>query len=580
MDWRKATVSRRRVRDLAKALGVPPLMAHLLTRLDLADPEEANAFLHPRLRQLDDPFRITHLREAVRRLRAAMAKNERISIIGDYDVDGVTSTALLVHTLNRFGIFPHYTVPHRVREGYGLSRAVIDRTLESGSPDLVIAVDCGTNSMEELDYLASRGVDVIIIDHHRSTCDRPVPAILINPHVNDEEDRPWRDLCSVGLVFKLAHGLVKDLRNEGDPTAYKTNLKDYLDLVAMGTVADVVPLTGENRILTRAGLKALRSTQRSGLHALFHVSGIGLGTPITGSDISFKLGPRINASGRLADAELSVRMLLGKKIEDCLEIAGQLDRMNRERQNIQQKMVREADQYIEGGLPNVGGHVLYNPDWHHGVVGIVAGRLARKHNVPAIVLGKEGPLAKGSGRSVEGVNLVEVLQQCSGLLESWGGHPMATGVSLPIQNLPAFQAAFDRAVKRALEGNSCEPELEIAAYVGVDDITEDLMTMVDRLNPFGEGNPVPVFGIKRVRLARLPEVFGANHFRFSLITRHGTTLNGVAWKKADRLPPADCPIDLAVKLAWNSFNGRRFIQMELVDWRRKDYWPSGTGATS
>ena len=567
MVWRKATVSRGRVRDLAKALGVSPLVAQLLTRLPLATIEEAKAFLYPRLRQLDDPFRITHLREAVRRLRRAMAENERISIIGDYDVDGVTSTALLVHTLNRFGIFPHYTVPHRVREGYGLSRAVIDRTLKSGSPDLVIAVDCGTNSIEEVDYLASRGVDVIIIDHHRSTCDRPAPAILINPHVNDEDGRPWRDLCSVGLVFKLAHGLVKDLRNEGDPTAYKMQLKDYLDLVAMGTVADVVPLTGENRILTRFGLKALRSTQRSGLHALFNVSGIGLGTPITGSDISFKLGPRINASGRLANAELSVRMLLGKNIEDCLDMAGKLDRMNSERQNIQRRMMREAAQDIEGKLPEAGGYVLYNPEWHHGVVGIVAGRLARKHNAPAIVLGKEGPLAKGSGRSVEGVNLVEVLGQCSGLLESWGGHPMATGVSLPIHNLPAFQAAFDRAVKRALEGDSHEPDLQIAAYVGVDEINEELMAMVDRLTPFGEGNPVPVFGIKGVRLAGPPHVFGADHYRFSLIRGNGTTLNGVAWKKADHLPPSDCPIDLAVKLAWNSFNDRRFIQMELVDWR-------------
>ncbi len=571
MVWRMATVSRRRVRDLAGALGVPPLMAQLLTRLNLPGSDEADAFLHPRLRQLDDPFRITHLRDAVRRLRRAMAANERIGIIGDYDVDGVTSTALLVHALNRFGIFPHYTVPHRVREGYGLSRAVIDRTLESGVPDLLIAVDCGTNSIEEIEYLASRGVDVIVIDHHRSTCGRPVPALLINPHVNDEEDRPWRDLCSVGLVFKLAHGLVKDLRNEGDPTAYKMNLKDYLDLVALGTVADVVPLTGENRILTRAGLKALRSTKRSGLHALFHVSGIGLGTPITGSDISFKLGPRLNASGRLADAELSVRLLLGKRLEDCLDMAGQLDRMNRERRDIQRRMAGEAARYIEEKLLDAGGYVLFNPEWHHGVVGIVAGRLARKHNVPAIVLGKEGPLAKGSGRSVEGVNLVEVLQQCSGLLDSWGGHPMATGVSLPIHNLPAFQTAFDRAVKQALEGDSREPTLEIATFVRVDDITGDLMKMIDRLHPFGEGNPVPVFGLEGVRLARLPEVFGKNHFRFSLIKWDGDVLNGVAWQKADRLPPADCPIDLAVKLAWNSFNGRRSIQMEMVDWRRQDY---------
>ena len=568
MVWRNATVCGRRVLNFTKTLGVPPLTAQLLARLDLESADQAKAFLYPRLKQLDDPFKLTHLGDAVKRIRLAMAQNESICIIGDYDVDGVTSTTLLVHALNRFGIFPNYTVPRRLEEGYGLSRAVINRALETSTPALVIAVDCGTNSIDEINYLKSRGVDVIIIDHHRSTSHQPVSAILVNPHVNDDGDQPWKDLCSVGLVFKLVHGLVKDLRNEGDPTAYKMRLKDYLDLVAMGTVADLVPLMGENRILTHTGLKVLQSTQRTGLHALFHVSGVGMGTSITPVDISFKLGPRINASGRLADAEMSVEMLLGKNIENCLKVAKQLDQMNRNRQNIERQIVKDADQYIEAELQGASGYVLYNPDWHRGVVGIVAGRLARKHSVPAIVLGEEGNFAKGSGRSVEGLNLVEVLQHCSNLLESWGGHPMATGVSLPKRNLPEFQLAFDQAVKQALEGAPYKREIEIAAYLGIDDISEDLMEMVDRLHPFGEGNPVPIFGIKQVRLAQYPEVFGTDHFRFFLRNSRGATLSGVAWKKADHLPPSDRPIDMAVKLAWNRFNGRRLIQMELLDWRR------------
>ena len=426
MLWRNASVSERKISHFTKTLGVPKLVAQLIARLDIEEPEEAKAFLHPRLKNLDDPFRLSQLEDAVVRIRRAMASKERIVVIGDYDVDGVTSTALLVHLLNRFGIFPEFTVPRRFGEGYGLSIAVIDRALGDKPAGLVVAVDCGTNSVEEIRYLKSKGADVIIIDHHRCTCEDPIPAILVNPHVNDGVDEPWKHLCSVGLVFKLVHGIVKALRADGDPTAFKIELKEYLDLVAMGTIADLVPLVGENRILAHCGLKMLESTRREGLHALSHVSGMELGNAVQATDISFKLGPRINASGRLANAELAVDMLLSKNHRQCLDMAQQLDSMNKERQSIERSIVEEADIYIDKHLQGASGYVLYNPDWHSGVVGIVAGRLSRLHNTPTIVLGKEGELAKGSGRSVPGVNLVEVLGKCSDLLDSWGGHPMAT----------------------------------------------------------------------------------------------------------------------------------------------------------
>jgi single-stranded-DNA-specific exonuclease len=444
---------------------------------------------------------------------------------------------------------------------------VIDRALGERPAGLVIAVDCGTNSTKEIRYIKSKGADVIIVDHHRRTCEEPIPAILVNPHVNDGSDEPWKHLCSVGLVFKLVHGIVKALRDDGDPTAFKIQLKEYLDLVAMGTIADLVPLVAENRILAHRGLKMLESTRREGLHALFQVSGMELGHPVLSTDISFKLGPRINASGRLADAELTVRMLLSRNLPQCLEMAQELDSMNRERQDIERSIVEEADTYIEENLKGCDGYVLYSSDWHPGVVGIVAGRLSRKHNVPTIVLGKEGHLAKGSGRSVPGINLVEVLGECCELLDSWGGHPMATGVSLDLGNLELFQNAFDKAVKNALEGNATEPEIEIAAYISPDDICQDFMDTVSMLNPFGEGNPEPVFGLKRIRLAQCPEPFGEDHFRFCLRSTGGIYLSGVAWKKAGNLPPIDENIDLAIKLNWNVFNGRRSLQMELIDWK-------------
>lgn len=568
MRWRSASVPERKVSHFAQTLGVPKLIAQLLARLDIEEAQEARAFLHPRLKHLDDPFNLSQLEEAVERVRKAMAANERIVIIGDYDVDGVTSTALLVHSLSRFGVYPEYTVPRRQDEGYGLSMAVIDRALGGKPAGLVIAVDCGTNSVEEVKHIRSQGADVIIVDHHRRTSEEPVPAILVNPHVNDGADAPWKNLCSVGLVFKLVHGIVKALRMDGDPTAFKIELKEYLDLVAMGTIADLVPLVGENRILTHRGLKVLESTRREGLHALFHVSGMEIGRTIVPSDISFKLGPRINASGRLADAEVTVKMLLSRNLPQCLDMAKQLDGMNRERQEIERSIVEEADSFIEQNLQGAHGFVLHNPEWHSGVVGIVAGRISRMHNVPTIVLGQEGDLAKGSGRSVPGVNLVEVLGECTELLDSWGGHPMATGVSLSLENVKDFQTAFDAAVKRALEGDHFEPEIEIAAYISPDDICQEFMDSLSMLNPFGEGNPEPVFGLKRIRLAQCPEPFGTGHFRFCLRSSRGMYLSGVAWKKADNLPPAEHPLDLAIKLGWNVYNGRRSLQMELLDWKR------------
>ena len=567
MVWRSASVSERKISHFAKTLGVPRLIAQLLARLDFEEADEAKEFLHPRLKHLDDPFSLTGLEDAVKRIRLAMANKERIVIVGDYDVDGVTSTVLLIHALNRFGIFPEFTVPRRREEGYGLSMAVVDRALADKPEGLLIAVDCGTNSVEEIEHIRSNGADVIIIDHHRRTGNEPIRAILVNPHVNDGVDEPWKNLCSVGLVFKLVHGIVKALREDGDPTAFEIELKEYLDLVAMGTIADLVPLVGENRILAHRGLKVLETTRREGLHALFHVSGMELGHPITPTDISFKLGPRINASGRLADAEVTVNMLLSKNLPRCLDMAKELDSMNKERQEIERAIVKEADDYISKFLKGASGFVLHSSDWHSGVVGIVAGRLSRMHNVPTIVLGQEGTLAKGSGRSVPGVNLVEILGECSEWLDSWGGHPMATGVSLEVSNVEAFQAAFDKAVKTALEGDPFEPEIEIAAYIAPDDICQDLMDTVGQLQPFGEGNPEPIFGISGVRLPQCPKPFGSDHFRFSLRSQAGNYLSGVAWKKANNLPPMDEAIDLAVKLNWNVFNGRRSLQMELLDWK-------------
>jgi single-stranded-DNA-specific exonuclease len=371
----------------------------------------------------------------------------------------------------------------------------------------------------------------------------------------------------VGLVFKLMHGLLKQLRAENHPVAYRIKLRDYLDLVALGTVADLVPLLGENRILARQGLRILQQTRRPGLQALMRVAGVKTTQEIMPVDISFRLGPRINASGRLADAALSVELMLNDDETFCDETALKLDAFNRERQDIERQITEEAERLVETQYSALPGIVLYGDTWHPGVVGIVAGRVTRKYNRPCIVLGNDGDLAKGSGRSVDGVNLVEVLGTCCEHLVSWGGHPMAVGVSLAKPNLDQFREQFADAVRRHVGGDIAAQKLSIAAWLTPEQIRDPLMDELESLHPYGQGNPEPVFGLRGVVLRQAPEVFKEYHFRLWVEDGRGRRLHGVAWKMAHRLPPVGVPIDLAVELAWNYFNDRKLLQLELQDWR-------------
>lgn len=571
MRWTCHPLDETQVTAISGQTGLNVISASVLARLGLIDPAAATEFLHPQLKNLEDPFKIPGLRLAVARLRQAMATRESIVIFGDYDVDGVTSTTLMTSILKEFSVYPNYFVPQRLTEGYGLSREAIDRVLQKGIPDLFIALDCGTNSHDGVAYLRSQGIDVIIIDHHACKESKPSDCIIINPCLNGDNSVPGSELCAVGLVFKFVHGLLKDLREGADEIASGIELKNFLDLVAIGTVADLVPLRGDNRILTKAGLRQLKSTSRLGLNALFEVSGLVLGDDVSPFDISFKIGPRINASGRLDDASIPIDMLLTEDWGRCLAAARRLDQFNRQRQQIEHNIFIEADEMATGQYSELSGFVLHNPEWHSGVVGVVASRISRKFHRPCIVMGAEGDLAKGSGRSVADIDLLKVLESCSDMLDTWGGHPMAVGVSIDPNRVQEFRQAFHESVLRNTHGELPEPELQICRWIQPEDICDNLLDELESLHPYGQANPEPIFGLHGIVLDKPPHVFGENHFRFKFNTRNSIPLSGIAWKQADSIPQAGNPIDLAVKLGWNNWKGRKIPQARLMDWRPAEY---------
>ena len=499
MRWTYTPLPAHEVETLQNAARVNRIIAELLLRNGLADPEVASQFLDPKLASLHDPFLLKNIRAGAARLKVAIAQRQSVTVLGDYDVDGVTSTTLLVAILRRFGIQAHFVVPRRSEDGYGLSLSAIDRALEAGVPDLFVALDCGTNSHDEVAYLIDKGCDVMVVDHHRSKEETLAQGLLINPHVSAEEGQvgeDGRNLCTVGLVFKLVHGLLKLLREEKHPTAFEIKLSEELDLVAMGTVADLVLLQGENRTMARYGLRVLRDTRRPGLRALMATSGVTYGQSLTPMDISFRLGPRINASGRLADAAMAVELLLSEDHDFSAKTASKLDQYNRERQEIEREITKDADRMVDELYSDDPGIVLYSEDWHPGVVGIVAGRVTRKYNRPCVVLGNDGDIAKGSGRSVNGINLVKILGACSDELDSWGGHPMAVGVGVAKDKLESFRSKFAEAIRAQSGSDVAELELDLAVWLDAREVTEKLMTEIESLHPFGQGNPEPIFGVR------------------------------------------------------------------------------------
>ena len=409
-----------KVTAIVEEFGVRPLVAELLIHRGFTDSAEISGFLHPRLQDLSDPFLLPNMEAAVARILEAVDRKETVVLYGDYDVDGVTSLTLLHAFLKAYGLTAQPFLPHRMDDGYGLNDHGLERCLSEFSPSLIIAVDCGTSSISQVRMLKERGIDTVIVDHHESNTGELPPAVAV---VNPKLGADWHYFCTAGLIFKLGHALLKRRRNPA------LDLKDWLDVVAMGTVADLVPLTGENRTLVRKGLQQLAQSRHAGVAALKEVAGVTARPEAY--DIGFKLGPRLNAAGRLDTAQVSLDLLMTRDAGQARLLAEELDGQNRNRQNLEQRIRDEAVGMLRALNGNLGkGIVLGSDDWHAGVVGIVASRVVKEFHRPSFVIAfdQEG-VGKGSGRSIPGVSLVQALNACRDLLLAGGGHDMAAGLT-------------------------------------------------------------------------------------------------------------------------------------------------------
>lgn len=548
-----------RAAALSRALQIPVCLGQVLTQRGYSEPAAVQAFLNPKLSLLGDPFDLPDMEAAVARILLAVDRGERIVLYGDYDVDGVTSLAILAELLSAYGAKPACFLPMRVEEGYGLSADGIARCVKTLRPEFLIALDCGTASAGEIASLVADGVEVAVVDHHEPQHELPRCAAVVNP----KRGKGHHYLCTAGLVFKVCHALLKRRPLPG------FDLRRSLDLVALGTVADLVPLTGENRTLVRHGSREIERTRRPGLRALLDVAGVQ--GPISTGDIGFKLGPRLNAAGRLGVAQAALELLMTPDPERARVLAAELDAQNRERRNVEQATLLEAEAQIAAlwASGGAGGAaiVVGAAGWHPGVLGIVASRLMRTHHRPALVIGfDEAGVGKGSGRSIEGLSLVGALGQCAQWLDRFGGHEMAAGLTMRQTAFADFQRVFGEVARALLSDEQLQPFLRLDAELNLTDVDVDFLGCHEMLQPFGAGNPQPLFLARQVMPAAEPLIMKGKHLRLSLrqrTARAGTPparavfFNGAA----QPLPPP--PWDVAFKVEGDEYRGETRVQVQV-----------------
>ena len=551
----------------AERLNLSPLMARLLVVRGLAEPDTAKTYLSSSLRaDLPSPFTMAGMESAVERIVRAVKSKELIAIWGDYDVDGTTGAAVLVSFLREIGAAPLYHVPHRVEEGYGLNVEGLKRLKERGV-DLVVTVDCGISNACEVEAARAFALDIVVVDHHHPPQELPPAVAVIDPHRLDCAF-PDKGLCAAGLAFYLAIALRAKLRKAGwFATGDGPDVRRYLDIVTLGTIADMVPLKGVNRTLIRRGLAELAGSTRPGIVALKRVAGIQPGE-VSAGQVGFQLGPRINAAGRVDYGIKVVELLTTDSSEVALRIAQELDEHNRERRAIEAEVLEQAlaqaDRRINGSERY--SLVLGGEGWHPGVLGIVASRIVERFHRPTVVIGFNGGAGKGSARSIRGFHMVEGLRRCAGTLEKFGGHEYAGGLSIRAENLAPFDAAFEGAARECLTPEDLLPLLEVDALLSLPDIGFPLMREIEALKPFGIGNPEPLFMTCALEVCERKLFPAGARFRFRQGER---AIGGVAFGAGEEFPGAPgTRVDVAYRLSQNEWNGSSSVEMKIVDARR------------
>jgi len=557
--WKSKEPDMNLSQQLVSELEIPLLIAQLLVNRGVVEAKAAQEFLHPDLSNLHPPSMMKGIPEAVERVKTAIDKGEKIWVYGDYDVDGITCVSMLMPCLRHLGAEVDYYIPHRLDEGYGLSLESIAELKDNGC-SLIITADCGISAATEVKAANDAGMDVIITDHHEPRDELPQALVTLDPKLEDC-GYPFDKLAGVGVAFKLAQALMDD---NGENQAF---LREQLDLVALGTIVDVVPLIGENRIIVKHGLEVLNRMERPGIKALCEVSDVEKGS-INGGIVGFRLGPRLNAAGRIDTARSAVQLLTTDSYEEALEIAQELDTANKERQGIERTILGEAkEQAVK--FAHEKGLVLAAEGWHPGVVGIVASRIKDLHYRPAILISLEGEEGRGSARSIPEFDLFQALTKCSHLLKRFGGHKAAAGLSIAKEKIPEFRKAFSRIVNETLEPDDLNPKVPIDASVHMSALTLDVVEQLSLLEPYGLGNPRPMIELKELLVKGMPRIVGRTgaHLQFT-VSDGRQSLKVIAFNKSKmerELHGDDVRLNLACRPSINDWRDMRSVQLEVVE---------------
>jgi single-stranded-DNA-specific exonuclease len=545
------------IRNLASELGVQPVTASVLVSRGLTDPDAARRFLTPDLGHLHDPLLLTGMRDAVVRIKAAIQAKEKILIYGDYDVDGTVSVVILKKAIEMAGGEASFHVPHRLKEGYGMRSDVIERAAAMGIA-LIVSVDTGIRASEVVREARQRGIDVIVTDHHLPDAELPPALAVLNPNRRDCQ-YPDKNLCGAGVAFKLVHALLATLG--WPPEKLARVMKSFLKLVAIATVADVVPLVGENRVIVKHGLDGLNQSKNPGLRAILELSGLMNGRSPSARQVAFQIAPRINAAGRMDDAQNVIRMFLTEDPEHAMRLASELHSLNQERRDTEAEIVRLVLEEC-AGVPVTDDQkvlVFSGPNWHRGVVGIVASRLVERFYRPVFVLSEEDGQAQGSGRSIAPFHLLDALESMPDLFTRFGGHRQAAGVSLAAESVAEFRRRLNVYAASRLTPADFQPQLAIDATVTLRELTtgpavQELLAMA----PFGFGNPAPMLAILGVEVAGPPVVMKEKHLRVHL-RQDGRSLFPKAWNFAERAADfaVSRPIDAAFSVEEDQYGQDR-----------------------